>query len=223
MVVLSDADLERAANAAVYYSMLNTRPDVHLDRARLRRGADLRRVRRSRDREGPRAAPRHARPARRRSRSGSMTFAAAGRRRSSATSRTRAPAARASSSAAAARTGPATGSSRPCSSTSTTTMAIMREETFGPTLPIMKVADDDEAVRMANDSPYGLGASVFRTRRRARRGGRAADRGGRRVRQRRARQLLRARAADGRGEGVGDGLPPRRRAASASSRSTRRC
>jgi len=37
----------------------------------------------------------------------------------------------------------------------------MREETFGPTLPIMKVADEDEAVRMANDSPYGLGAAVY--------------------------------------------------------------
>jgi acyl-CoA reductase-like NAD-dependent aldehyde dehydrogenase len=41
------------------------------------------------------------------------------------------------------------------------TMDIMREETFGPTLPIMKVADTEEAVRMANDSQYGLGASVF--------------------------------------------------------------
>jgi len=40
-------------------------------------------------------------------------------------------------------------------------MDIMREETFGPTLPIMKVRDADEAVRLANDSPYGLGASVF--------------------------------------------------------------
>jgi acyl-CoA reductase-like NAD-dependent aldehyde dehydrogenase len=40
-------------------------------------------------------------------------------------------------------------------------MEIMREETFGPTLPIMKVADADEAVTLANDSPYGLGASVF--------------------------------------------------------------
>ena len=37
----------------------------------------------------------------------------------------------------------------------------MTEETFGPTLPIMKVADAEEAVRLANDSPYGLGASVF--------------------------------------------------------------
>jgi acyl-CoA reductase-like NAD-dependent aldehyde dehydrogenase len=41
------------------------------------------------------------------------------------------------------------------------TMKIMTEETFGPTLPIMKVADVEEAVRLANESPYGLGASVF--------------------------------------------------------------
>jgi acyl-CoA reductase-like NAD-dependent aldehyde dehydrogenase len=40
-------------------------------------------------------------------------------------------------------------------------MDIMREETFGPTLPIMKVADAEEAIRLANDSPYGLAASVF--------------------------------------------------------------
>jgi acyl-CoA reductase-like NAD-dependent aldehyde dehydrogenase len=40
-------------------------------------------------------------------------------------------------------------------------MKCMTEETFGPTLPIMKVADEEEAIRLANDSPYGLGASVF--------------------------------------------------------------
>ncbi|MGB8406841.1 MAG: aldehyde dehydrogenase family protein [Mycobacterium sp.] len=40
-------------------------------------------------------------------------------------------------------------------------MACMTEETFGPTLPIMKVATVGEAVRLANDSPYGLSASVF--------------------------------------------------------------
>jgi acyl-CoA reductase-like NAD-dependent aldehyde dehydrogenase len=40
-------------------------------------------------------------------------------------------------------------------------MTAMTEETFGPTLPVMKVADADEAVRLANDSPYGLGAAVF--------------------------------------------------------------
>jgi acyl-CoA reductase-like NAD-dependent aldehyde dehydrogenase len=41
------------------------------------------------------------------------------------------------------------------------TMECMTEETFGPTLPIMKVADTEEAIRLANDSPYGLAASVF--------------------------------------------------------------
>jgi acyl-CoA reductase-like NAD-dependent aldehyde dehydrogenase len=41
------------------------------------------------------------------------------------------------------------------------TMKAMTEETFGPTLPIMKVADAEEAIRLANDSPYGLAASVF--------------------------------------------------------------
>lgn len=41
------------------------------------------------------------------------------------------------------------------------TMETMREETFGPVLPVMKVADTDEAVRLANDSPYGLQASVW--------------------------------------------------------------
>jgi acyl-CoA reductase-like NAD-dependent aldehyde dehydrogenase len=40
-------------------------------------------------------------------------------------------------------------------------MACMTEETFGPTLPIMKVATVDEAIRLANDSEYGLSASVF--------------------------------------------------------------
>ena len=40
-------------------------------------------------------------------------------------------------------------------------MACMTEETFGPTLPIMKVASVAEAVRLANDSRYGLSASVF--------------------------------------------------------------
>lgn len=40
-------------------------------------------------------------------------------------------------------------------------MRIMREETFGPVLPIMACAGDDEAVRMANDSEFGLAASVW--------------------------------------------------------------
>ena len=40
-------------------------------------------------------------------------------------------------------------------------MKCMREETFGPTLPIMKIANAEEGVRLANDSDYGLQASVW--------------------------------------------------------------
>ncbi len=40
-------------------------------------------------------------------------------------------------------------------------MRCMREETFGPTLPVMAVADAEEAVELANDGPYGLQASVW--------------------------------------------------------------
>src|SRR5215218_6437008 len=40
-------------------------------------------------------------------------------------------------------------------------MACMTEETFGPTLPIMRVAHAEEAVKLANDSAYGLAASVW--------------------------------------------------------------
>ena len=40
-------------------------------------------------------------------------------------------------------------------------MRVMTEESFGPVVGIMKVASDEEAVRLMNDSPYGLTASVF--------------------------------------------------------------
>lgn len=42
-------------------------------------------------------------------------------------------------------------------------MTCMREETFGPTLPVMKVRDADQAVALANDSAYGLSATVWTT------------------------------------------------------------
>lgn len=40
-------------------------------------------------------------------------------------------------------------------------MAIMREETFGPILPIVRVRDEEEALRLANDTVYGLAANVW--------------------------------------------------------------
>lgn len=40
-------------------------------------------------------------------------------------------------------------------------MGLMREESFAPTVGIMPVADDDEAIALMNDSPYGLTASLW--------------------------------------------------------------
>ncbi|MCF3936371.1 aldehyde dehydrogenase family protein [Acuticoccus sp. M5D2P5] len=41
------------------------------------------------------------------------------------------------------------------------TMSLMREESFGPAVGIMKVANDAEAVALMNDSPYGLTAAIW--------------------------------------------------------------
>jgi lactaldehyde dehydrogenase/glycolaldehyde dehydrogenase len=40
-------------------------------------------------------------------------------------------------------------------------MEIMRQEIFGPVLPIMKVKDLDEAIALANDCEYGLTSSIY--------------------------------------------------------------
>lgn len=40
-------------------------------------------------------------------------------------------------------------------------MVVMQEETFGPVMPVAKVASDDEAIRLMNDTEYGLTASVW--------------------------------------------------------------
>jgi succinate-semialdehyde dehydrogenase/glutarate-semialdehyde dehydrogenase/succinyl-CoA reductase len=42
-------------------------------------------------------------------------------------------------------------------------MRIMKEETFGPAAPVMAVKDENEAIRLANKSEFGLGASVWGT------------------------------------------------------------
>ncbi|NET38935.1 MAG: aldehyde dehydrogenase family protein, partial [Cyanothece sp. SIO1E1] len=42
-------------------------------------------------------------------------------------------------------------------------MRVMTEETFGPVIPVMTFSTEEEAVALANDSIYGLSASVFST------------------------------------------------------------
>src|SRR5262245_23698109 len=40
-------------------------------------------------------------------------------------------------------------------------MRLVRTETYGPVLPVMRVRDIDEAIELANDSTYGLGANIY--------------------------------------------------------------
>jgi acyl-CoA reductase-like NAD-dependent aldehyde dehydrogenase len=40
-------------------------------------------------------------------------------------------------------------------------MRVMREETFGPVMAIARVSGEEEAIRLANDTEYGLGSTVF--------------------------------------------------------------
>jgi acyl-CoA reductase-like NAD-dependent aldehyde dehydrogenase len=56
-------------------------------------------------------------------------------------------------------------------------MKVMRDETFGPVVGVMKVHDAEEAVRLANDSRYGLSGSVFGERERAERVARRVESG----------------------------------------------
>ncbi len=55
----------------------------------------------------------------------------------------------------------ATGSRRRCSPTSTTTMSLMRDESFGPIIGLRRSTDDDAAVALMNDTEYGLTAGVY--------------------------------------------------------------
>jgi acyl-CoA reductase-like NAD-dependent aldehyde dehydrogenase len=56
-------------------------------------------------------------------------------------------------------------------------MTVMRDETFGPVVGVMKVRDSEEALRLANDTRYGLAGSVFGEKERAEKVGRRIEAG----------------------------------------------
>ena len=161
MIVLADADLERAANCATYYSMFNSGQtcisvervyveDAVYDEFVARVTAKLRALR-----HAPSTGPGT-------SDVGAMTTPAQ-------LEVVRRHVEDALAKGARAVVGGATGAADRAGYWFAPTllldvdhsMACMREETFGPTLPIMRVSDAEEAIRLANDSPYGLAASVF--------------------------------------------------------------
>ena len=159
MIVLADADLERAANAAVYYSMFNGgQTCISVERVYVEDAVYDDFVGRVVDkvstlRQGPSTGPATAEV-------GAMTTAGqvdiVERHVSDALAK-----------GARALTGGKRGAGKGHFFEPTVlvdvdhSMDAMTEETFGPTLPIMRVADAEEALRLANDSPYGLSASVY--------------------------------------------------------------
>jgi acyl-CoA reductase-like NAD-dependent aldehyde dehydrogenase len=160
MIVLADADLERAANVATYYSMQNSgQTCISIERAYVEAPVydqfvakvvdKVRALRQGRPDGGPGTVE-----------VGSMTFPPQVDLVEDHVQDALAKGAR-------ALTGGhrGTGDGHYFEPTVLVdvdhSMKIMQEETFGPTLPIMKVRDAEEAVSLANDSPYGLAGSVF--------------------------------------------------------------
>jgi acyl-CoA reductase-like NAD-dependent aldehyde dehydrogenase len=159
MIVLADADLERAANAAVYYSMQNGgQTCISIERVYVEapvydefvakvaaKTAALR--------QGPPAGPGSVDV-------GAMTFPPQLEIVARHVQQARDAGARVLT---GGKQRPGTGRFYEPTVLADVdhSMAAMTEETFGPTLPVMKVADAEEAIRAANDSPYGLAASVF--------------------------------------------------------------
>ena len=190
-IVLADADVDAAAHAAAEAPADQQRAELHRGQALHRGGAP------SRDRFLERfaselASRRDGRPARARH-AGRPAGARRPARRAAPPGRgvgqARAPA---RCSAAQVPTG--TGAFYPPTLLAAVDrgMPAFDEETFGPVAAVIRAKDEADALRLANDSPFGLGAAIWtQDRARARAPGRA-DRGGRGLRERRGEVRLRA-------------------------------
>jgi acyl-CoA reductase-like NAD-dependent aldehyde dehydrogenase len=159
MIVLADADLERAANAATYYAMQNAGQTcisverVYVEDPVYDRFVDLVSERVRALRQGAPDGPGSVDV-------GAVTFPPQLEIVSRHVDEARAAGARVTT---GGRTRPGAGRFYEPTVLADVdhSMSAMTEETFGPTLPVMKVADAEQAIRMANDSVYGLGASVW--------------------------------------------------------------
>jgi acyl-CoA reductase-like NAD-dependent aldehyde dehydrogenase len=159
MIVLADADIERAANLAVYYSMLNAgQTCISIERVYVEEPVYDEFVRKVVDKVGALRQGESTGPAT--SEVGSMTFP---KQLEIVEEHVRDALAKGAQALTGGQRRPGKGLFyEPTVLVDVDhTMQAMTEETFGPTLPIMKVADAEEAVRLANDSPFGLGAAVF--------------------------------------------------------------
>jgi acyl-CoA reductase-like NAD-dependent aldehyde dehydrogenase len=159
MIVLADADLERAANAAVYYSMQNggqtciSTERVYVESPVYDEFVDKVTRKVSALRQGAPAGP------------GSVDVGAVTFRPQLDIVQRHVEQAREAGARITAGGHAGSGPGRFFEPTVLVdvdhSMACMTEETFGPTLPIMRVRDADEAIDKANDSRYGLGASLW--------------------------------------------------------------
>ncbi|WP_255450922.1 MULTISPECIES: succinic semialdehyde dehydrogenase [Solirubrobacterales] len=159
MIVLADADLDRAANAAAYYGLLNSgQVCISIERVYVERAvhdefvaklvANVRELRQGVS-DGPGVAE-----------VGALTFAP---QIDIVEAHVKDAVEQGAKVEIGGRRGAGPGRFfEPTVLTGVThQMRCMREETFGPTIPVMAVEDAEEAIRMANDSEYGLQASVW--------------------------------------------------------------
>ena len=159
MIVLADANLERAANAATYYAMQNggqtciSVERVYVEAPVYDRFVDLVSERVRALRQGAPGGPGSVDI-------GAITFGPQLDIVSRHVDEARAAGARVTT-GGHRRAGAGRFYEPTVLADADHSMSAMTEETFGPTLPLMKVADAEEAIRMANDSIYGLGSSVW--------------------------------------------------------------